>query len=423
MAGFKLLSKEDKEARFQFYGMIVFVGLIFWLQARFLLFLNIPLTFFELVPYAGISISLFYLYSYAPLKAKNKSQGKVQALDYADSMVRRGKKKPDDIMLPFREVYEIPIDFEDNGSLTATLKSNTYKKHHISYLESQITPNVSEDEKVGGNTLKALLNVLTPKLQDMRDVGILENLIKSDEDEKKSKKDHSKDEEKEIEMLDGEINQDKKEWDINKIDTEDKKLLKSLNIYWVLLDSPQNYDNEKEEWDQLYIVIPKFSYKEAMATGKGNGFYNDWPVILKECFCYWMHLWDLTGKIQVLYLVFSENFDKPYLEPLKNLKAEAYAFLQLKVMEVYMNDLEVKPERLEKTMHHYREKSRALGDTLSNVVQDEAADNIIFSKYLNNPAQKQLLGVIEKYKRRFILALCGIVIAVLAMGFIIAIVL
>lgn len=62
-------------------------------------------------------------------------------------------------------------------------------------------------------------------------------------------------------------------------------------------------------------------------------------------------------------------------------------------------------------------------DTLSNVVQDEAADNIIFSKYLNNPAQKQLLGVIEKYKRRFILALCGIVIAVLAMGFIIAIVL
>lgn len=50
MAGFKLLSKEDKEARFQFYGMIVFVGLIFWLQARFLLFLNIPLTFFELVP-------------------------------------------------------------------------------------------------------------------------------------------------------------------------------------------------------------------------------------------------------------------------------------------------------------------------------------------------------------------------------------
>ena len=421
MAGFKLLSKEDKEARFQFYGMIVFVGLIFWLQARFLLFINLPLTFFELVPYAGISISLFYLYSYAPLKAKNKSQGKVQALDYADSMVRRGKKKPDDIMLPFKEVYEIPIDFEDNGSLTATLKSNTYKKHHISYLESQITPNVSEDEKVGGNTLKALLNVLTPKLQDMRDEGLLENLIKSDEDEKKIKKDNSKNEE--IEILDEQVSQDKKEWDINKVDTEDKEILKSLKIYWVLLDSPQNYDNEKEEWDQLYIIIPKFSYKEAMATGKGNGFYNDWPVILKECFCYWMHLWDLTGEIQVLYLVFSENFDKPYLEPLKNLKAEAYAFLQLKVMEVYMNDLEVKPERLEKTMHHYREKARALGDTLSNVVQDEAADNIIFSKYLNNPAQKQLLGVIEKYKRRFILALCGIVIAVLAMGFIIAIVL
>ena len=421
--GFKLLSKEDKEARLQFYGMIVFIVLIFWLQARFLLFSNLPLTFFELIPYAGIGIFLFYLYSYAPLKAKNKSQGKVQALDYADSMVRRGKKKPDDIMLPFKEVYEVSIDFEDNGSLTTKLKSNTYKKHYISYLESKTTPNVSEGEKITENTLKSLLEVITPKLEAMREAGLLENLIISDEDKKKKKKDKktiTKDEE--IKTLEEQFDHDQKEWDINNVDTEDIEILKTLNIYWVLLDSPQNYEGEKEEWNQLYIVIPKFSYKEAMATGKAQGFYNNWSVILKECFCYWTHLWDLTSKIQVLYLVFSENFDKPYLEPLKKLKSEAYAFLQLKVMEVHMNDLEVKPERLEKLKNHYREKARALGDTLSDVVLDEAADSIVFSKYLENPAQRQLMGVIEKYKRRFILALCGIVISVLAMGFIIAII-
>lgn len=423
MAGFKLLSKEDKEARFQFYGLLVFVGLIFWLQARFFLLYNLPVTFFELLPYAGILIFLFYLFSYGPLKAKNKSQGKVQAIDYADSMVRRGKKKPDNAMLPFKEVYETSIDFNDNGSLTATLKSNNYKKHYLSYLESQTTPNVSESETITEKTLKSLLEVITPQLQDMRDAGLLENLITSDENnekEKKGKKPLSQDEE--IEILEEQLDQDQKEWDIASIKSEDIETLEGLNIYWVLLDSPQNYDGEKEEWDQLYIIIPKYTYQEAMATGKAKGYYNEWQVVLKECFCYWTHLWDLTSKIQVLYLIFSENFDKPYLEPLKKLKAEAYAFLQLKVMEVHMNDLEVKPERLEKLKNHYKEKARALGDTLSDVVLDEAADNIVFSKYLANPAQRQLMGVIEKYKRRFILALCGIVISVLAMGFIIAIV-
>ena len=416
------MSGDDKEAQFQFYGLIVLVLLCFWLEARFFLFIQLPITFYELVPYAGVIMLLFYLYSYAPLQRKNKSQGKVQAIDYADSMVRRGKSKPDDVMLPFKEVYKIPVDFEDNGSLIVKLKSKAYKKHYISYLESQITPNVSDDKNTfTGNNLESLLSLLTPKLIEMRDKGLLENIIKRDVDDKEKKnKPDTKDEIKELEDI---VDTDIQQWDINKVSKGEIENLNKLNIYWVLLDSPQNYEKEKEEWDQLFIIIPNYSYKDALATRKSTGFYNRWPVILKECFCFWEHLWDLTGKVQVLYLVFSENFDEPYLEPLKNLKAEAYAFLQLKVMETWINDLEVKPERLEKTRDHYREKARALGETLSDVVQDEAADNIIFSKFMNNPVQKKMRLEIEKYKRRFILALSGIIIAILAMGLIVAIIL
>ena len=422
--GLKILSTEDSEARYQLYGLIVLMALLFWLEARFFVFFSLPLTFFEIMGYAGVLIFLFYLYSYAPLLKKNKSQGKVQAIEYADSMIRRGKKRPDDLMLPFKEVYELDIDFEKNGSLTAKLKSKAYKKHHISYLESLISSNVSDDstETIKGEDLNSLLDMLTPKLLEMRGAGALKNLIKSDEVE--GVKNKNKDaQDKEIEVLEGVVDLDFEDFKIANVKKEDIENLKALNIYWVLLDSPQNYEGEKNTWDQLYIIIPHFSYKDALATGKGHGFYQRWPVFLKECFCFWEHLWDLTGNIQVLYLAFSENFDKPYLEPLKNLKAEAYAFLQLKVMETYMNDLEVKPERLEKTVGHYREKARSLGETLSDVVQDEAADNIIFSKYMDNPTQKKLALEIEKYKRKFLLALSGIVIAVLTMGVIVAVIL
>jgi glycerophosphoryl diester phosphodiesterase len=418
------LAGEDKEAQYQFYGFIILILLLFWLEARFFIFSQLPLTIYELIPYGGIVVLLFYLYSYAPLKRKNESQGKVQAIDYADSMVRRGKSKPDDVMLPFKEVYNIPIDFDDNGGLILKLKSKTYRKHYISYLESQITPNMSDDTNtIEGDSLKNVLEMLTPKLLEMRNDGLLENVIKNDVEDKKKKDKKALDSKDEIEALEDEIDVDIQQWDVEKVSGEEIEILKKLNIYWVLLDSPQNYKDEKEKWDQIFIVIPNYSYKNALATRKSTGFYNNWPVILKECFCFWEHLWDLTGKVQVLYLVFSENFDEPYLEPLKNLKAQAYAFLQLKVMETWNNDLEVKPERLEKTRDHYREKARALGETLSDVVQDTAADNIIFSKFMNNPAQKKLMSEIEKYKRRFILALSGIIIAILTMGLVVAILL
>lgn len=424
MVGLKLLSVEDREARYQLYGLMVLVGLIFWFQTRLFVFSSLPLTFVEIIPYGGVIIFLFYLYSYAPLLKKNKSQGKVQAIDYADSMIRRGKQRPDDLMLPFKEVYELDIDFEDNGTLTAKLSSKAYKKHYISYLESLISPNVSEDatETIKGKELGALLDILTPKLQDRRNTGLLENLVKS-EDIGKIKNKNKNTQDKEIEALEDVVDRDFEEWTVDDVKKGDIENLKALNIYWVLLDSPQNYEGEKNTWDQLYIIIPNFSYKDALATGKGRGFYKGWSVFLKECFCFWEHLWDLTGNIQVLYLAFSENFDKPYLEPLKNLKASAYAFLQLKVMETYMNDLEIKPERLEKTVGHYREKARSLGETLSDVVQDEAADNIVFSKYMDNPNQKKLVSEIEKYKRKFLLALSGIVIAVLTMGIVLAVIL
>ena len=74
--GLKLLSTEDSEARYQLYGLVVLMALLFWLEARFFVFYSLPLTFIEIIGYVGVIIFLFYLYSYAPLLKKNKSQGR-----------------------------------------------------------------------------------------------------------------------------------------------------------------------------------------------------------------------------------------------------------------------------------------------------------------------------------------------------------
>jgi len=112
--------------------------------------------------------------------------------------------------------------------------------------------------------------------------------------------------------------------------------------------------------------------------------------------------------------------DKPILEPLKNIKAESFTYLQLKVMEVWMNDLSVRPEKLEMQNKFYQQKAISFRNTLSDTIQDQAKENIVFSKFLRNPIQLKLKSEIEKYKRRFYLALMGILVVGLIGGLILA---
>ena len=324
-------------------------------------------------------------------------------------------------MLPFREVYDIPINYDDNGSLEVKLKSSAYKEHHVSFLKSRFKPNVTEKETVvTGDNLKTLLSLLSPKLNELRTKGLLENIVKN-VDPKKLKK--PKDPNEEIEALTANVTGDLKEWDPEEVTDEETKTLKDLHVYYVILDSPQSYEGEKDEWSELFIVIPHFTYEEAMSAHKGLGFYNGWPVDTRQCFCFWEYLFDLTHEIQVHYLVFSENFDKPYLEPLKTLKANAYAFLQLKVMEVWNNHLIVEPETLEKKANFFQDKARSIENALSEVVLDDARSNVAFSKYLGNAVQKGLIADNEKLKRKFLIAIGGILLITLTFGFIIAVIL
>jgi len=421
MAGLITSFKEDKQAQFQFIGLIVTMCLFFWGVLRIMLFYTMPLLIWEIAIYGIIIGFLFYLFAYGPMKGENKAQKHVQAIDYSDAMMRRGTKQPEDKMLPFREVYEIPINYDDNGSLEVKLKSKAYKEHHISFLKSRIKPNVTEKEEViTGDNLKTLLSLLSPKLNELRVKGLLENIVKN-VDPKKLKK--SADQNEEIEALKVEVKDDLKEWDIDEVTDEEKNTLKDFHVYYVILDSPQSYEDEKDSWSELFIVIPHFTYEEAMAAHKGLGFYNGWPVDTRQCFCFWEYLFDLTHEIQVHYLVFSENFDKPYLEPLKTLKANAYAFLQLKVMEVWNNHLIVEPGTLEKKTNFFQDKARSIENALSVVIQDDARSNIAFSKYLGNVIEKTLTAENEKLRRKFLIAIGGILLITLTFGFIIAVIL
>jgi len=260
----KFLSIEDNEGKYQFAGLMVIIGLFFWGELRLTVFLRMPWTAWELLAYLGAVILMMYLFYIGPLQKKQKAQEKVSAIDYADSMIRRGKNIPEDLMLSFREVYELEIDFDDDSTLKARLESKSYERFYNLFLQSQIIQNVEKGksttkEILTASSLNELLGNLIPRLRELKENGELPNLIgESQENQKRNvmKENPSNNHEGiNIETTSKEELIPYQNFDLDKIQNDekfqkDKEILKSLNFYYAVLETEEKFEEEKE------VVIP-----------------------------------------------------------------------------------------------------------------------------------------------------------------------
>jgi len=405
--------------RYQFAGLMVIIAIPYWALIRLTFLISMPLSGWELIGYLGILVVLMYLFYIGPLKKEKEAQQSVAAIEYADSIILRGKKEPADLMLGFKEVYEIDLDFDNDDSLLAKLKSKEFKKHYHTFLQNQFVHNVEksmEQKKIKAKNLPELLNKISEFIKERNDDNKtleLENILTTSY---------------ELLPLEESENDGTKEdlipyehFDLEKIEKNEgfrkgKKLLKQLKYYYARLEDKENFDDEEEEFDECFLIMAG-DYRYLLKTHKEEGTYKGWDVKLSNCYCFWVQWWHLTSDIPVFFLLFSENMAYPALEIIKNIKAEVFAYLQLKIMEVWMNDLAVRPEKLQLLKDFHQQTSSAFKDALSDTIQEQAKDNIVFSRFLQNPAQKKLEQKIEKYRRYLYISLSFMLIVILIFSF------
>jgi len=181
----------------------------------------------------------------------------------------------------------------------------------------------------------------------------------------------------------------------------------------------ERFIGETGEWDELIIVLPD-EYAKVLKCHKDSTELDGWPVFIKMCWCFWTYWWLVTKGMPILYLNFSENMIKPQLDVLTKINAKVMAYVQLKVMDLWMSDLEVRPEYIKKENVFLNAKANIFEYEFSNLIQDQADMDIKYSQFLKNKTQQMLMGKIEKYKRGLIIALSGLVSIVVIMGIIIS---
>ncbi len=402
------------------YGVFVIMGLLYWTMARVaLLFFMMGLGFawWDMLIYgAGISL-LSYLFYIAPLQKTQKAQERSSGIDFIDALIQKGKMVPQEMMLGFEDVYELDMDFDNDDSLTERLTSQWY----IHYLRIVTLRQIESNEENRIEIPEELHKVLK-KLEDYKEM------------KKKAKGEmQSREVLEEIKQLEEEVRNviyetteiipftkfdleaTRKEKDF----IEGIEFLKSQKYYYVKMYDKERFTGEKGKWDELMIVLPG-EYATILKCHKDSTELDGWPVFIKMCWCFWSYWWLVTKKIPILYLNFSENMIRPQLDVLTKINAKVMAYLELKVMDLWMSDLEVRPEYIKKENVFLKSKANIYEDGFSDLIQDQADMDIKYSQFLKNKAQNILMRKIEKYKRGLIIALSGLVSIVVIMGILIS---
>lgn len=391
------------------YGVFVIMGLLYWIMARIaLLFFVMRLGFawWDILIFCGCICLLSYLFYIAPLQKTQKAQEKSSGIDFMDSLIQKGKKIPQEMMMGFDDVYELEMDFDNDDSLTDRLTSQWY----VHYLRIVTLRQMESDEENQIETSEELYKILE-KLEAY----------------KEKKKGSKKPEEvrdltlKEIEQLEEDVRnviyETTELLPFTKFDLEATKkekdfiegieFLKTQKFCYIKLYAKERFIGEKGEWNELMIVLPD-EYAKMLKCHKDKTQLDGWPVFIKMCWCFWSYWWLVTKGIPILYLNFSENMIRPQLDVLTKINAKVMAYLELKVMDLWMSDLEVRPEYIKKENVFLKAKANIYEDEFSNLIQDQADMDVKYSHFLADKTQNELLARIEKYKRSLIVLLCGL---------------
>ena len=405
------------------YGIFVIMALLYWSMARIaLLFFVMGLEFawWDIIIYCGCIFLLSYLFYIAPLQKTQKAQERASGIDFMDALIQKGKMIPQEMMMGFDDVYELAMDFDNDDSLTERLTSQWY----VHYLRIVTIRQIESDEENQIETSEELYKIVE-KLEAYK----MKKGSKKTEENTQSRKVSLE----EIKQLEEEVRnviyETTEVLPFTKFDLETAKkekdfiegieFLKTQKYCYIKMYEKERFAGEKGKWNELMIVLPG-EYAKVLKCHKDSTELDGWPVFIKMCWTFWSYWWLVTKGIPILYLNFSENMIKPQLDVLTKINAKVMAYLELKVMDLWMSDLEVRPEYIKKENAFLKSKANIYEDGFSDLIQDQADMDVKYSQFFADKTQNELLTRIEKYKRGLIVLLCGLLFAIIIGGILIS---
>lgn len=392
--------KKDKKFLFQISGALIVV--LFPYIIFFRIFIGgITFEIYDALLYAGFLSIAPVLAIGVPVKYQIKYMKISNELDCLDSFVSRPKQSPDEFYFPVENVYEIEIDFEDDSTLTGKIDSENYREFYITYLKHRINERVKKG-KLDRTKATSFLNTIEGEIEDQLQGNKQPDLKLRDKILKEAK---GKGIEPKGLLPEKDINLKKFR---EKLSKEDKDFLKKLKLYYVILKYKQQWKDEKDTFKSFFLLCPG-TYTDTIKLRPGEGNIDGWWVGTKECFCYFIFYTQLSKDEPLFFLRFTEHMGDKVADHIRKMEGEVYAYIELKVMEVWIAHLDIAPQKLKKENTHLKQQVMEFKEAYSNMIQDKAKQDKQFGHFFESQKIREARQLTEKYKRLsyiYITAIC-----------------
>jgi hypothetical protein len=357
----------------------------------------------------------------APFYYENKAYREVSDLIFYYNYVVGYKKlsnKP--LLLAAKDIFRIEIDWEDATSLKKRLTSDQYNTYKELYIKQQIIRNLSDKRGKSQRNHLNLLGKINEYIETLQDP---QKNLDQESLEKLSKMVANETEQEHID-LDDLVSSTNFALDHLTEESEFMKkyreTLSNFVLYYVILNEPKLLPDEEEEWEKVLFITDDKS-ANLLETHKANGMYNRWLIKYRRCRMTSVYWRKIVKGYPFLYIDWTENQSINKSKTIQKLNKESNAYLQLRVDDVWMNQIISEPESLKRDLEHFRGKAIALEQDLSNIVQDLANTSIIYGDFMANKRQEELKNEIRKYQKRSwiflatIFGILGLFIAIIAL--------
>jgi hypothetical protein len=341
------------------------------------------------------AIFAVYLAYILPLKKEKKANDKAKGLEFFEGPIIAGKLIEELFFLPFKSYTEIYINWDDDSSLKELLESKIYAKYLVDLTkEEEIT---EFRKKKPSPVLDQMSKDLVKNLEDQRKelkTKIKKQPMPSGEDLKKLKE-----KEDALNKIKTTMLSFRESFNLQSILPLDKEELKKLHFYFCQMPAPERFSFEEYGFENT-LVVTNDEWSRVLRTKPNTGFFEGWEVNLKSLNVVWILWFYMSENIPVLYLRFSNNMIEEEIDSISNMRAIVQAYVQLKIMEKWNYYLSNRPEQLAKENEMLKQRMESFEAGFESFVQKQANDNLIYSEFLENKVQTNLLSDLSKERRK-----------------------
>lgn len=294
---------------------------------------------------------------------------------------RRDRANKDDFFCGLKYLRKLDLKWEDtniDGELTQLMQSPAYIQYKEMIVRGIFTSEFQAKSQKQREQEKGFFKRLQKSYEKYGEKVDLPPLPEEEKTDGINLEDPAK---KEIIKQKNLIQQPYETFDPKDLTPEDIKLLNSLEFNFSEFYDVEKFRNYDVEMD-CAIIVTKGPAGEILQTEPATGYHKGWEVQVNRVGVQNLVMNYVTENMPILYVAFSDNMLEPAIDIIERLSAKLLVYIDIKVMEMWINHLRSLGEQARKAMEVYKQDAEDWEQVANKLILKKLEHALVYGAML-----------------------------------------